>query len=98
MFEKRLGQNPGILRAVCFDSLSQSIGRGRLSREGVLDVRESRERRDKIVPKFSPEKQEKCPHFFEQDRLLFARVDIDVTEFPTKTAEKEDEEEEENWG
>ena len=29
------------------------------SREGALDVRESRERRDKIVPKFSPEKQEK---------------------------------------
>ena len=26
-------------------------------------------------------------HFFEQDRLLFARVDIGVTEFPTKTAE-----------
>ena len=39
---------------------SQSIGRGRISREGALvDVRESRERRDKIVPKFSPEKQEK---------------------------------------
>jgi len=28
-------------------------------------------------------------HFFEQDRLLFARFDIGVTEFPTKTAEKE---------
>ena len=27
---------------------SQSIGRGRISREGALDVRESRERRDKI--------------------------------------------------
>ena len=36
----------------------QSIGRGRLSREGALDVRESRERSDKIVPNFSPEKQE----------------------------------------
>jgi len=74
---------------ICSGTLSQSIGRGRLSREGVLDVRESRERRDKIVPKFSPEKQEKCPHFFEQDRLLFARVDIGVTESPTKTAKKE---------
>jgi len=31
-----------------FDSLSQSIGRGRISREGALDHRESRERRDKI--------------------------------------------------
>jgi|TARA_B100000524_G_scaffold216899_1_gene114070 hypothetical protein len=27
-------------------------------------------------------------HFFEQDRLLFARVEIGVTEFPTKTAIK----------
>ena len=44
---------------VCSGSLSQSIGRGRISREGALDVRESRERRDKIVPIFSPEKQEK---------------------------------------
>ena len=42
---------PGKFFPVCFDSLSQSIGLGRLSREGALDVRESRERRDKIVPK-----------------------------------------------
>jgi hypothetical protein len=33
---------------VCFGSLSQSIERGRISREGALDHRESRERRDKI--------------------------------------------------
>ena len=33
---------------VCFGSPSQSIGRGRINREGVLDVCESRERRDKI--------------------------------------------------
>ena len=38
---------------------SQSIRRGRINREGALDVRESRERRDKIVSNFSPEKQEK---------------------------------------
>ena len=38
---------------------SQSIRRGQISREGALDVRASRERRDKIVPKFYPEKQEK---------------------------------------
>ena len=44
---------------VSFGPPSQSIGRGRISREGALDVRESRERRDKIVPKISPEKQEK---------------------------------------
>jgi len=63
--------------------------------EGALDVRESRERRDKIVPIFSPEQQEKRMFclifsFFEQDRLLFARVNIRVTEFPTKTAENEE--------
>ena len=33
---------------VFFGPASQSIGRGRISREGALDVRESRERRDKI--------------------------------------------------
>ena len=33
---------------VCFGPPSQSIGRGRISREVALDVRESRERRDKI--------------------------------------------------
>ena len=32
----------------CLDTLLQSIGRGQISREGALDVRESRERRDKI--------------------------------------------------
>ena len=48
MFEKRIGQKPEKIFTVCFGSLSQSIGRGRLSREGALDVRESRERRDKI--------------------------------------------------
>ena len=31
--------------------------------------------------------------FFEQDRLLCARVDIGVTEYPTKTAKEEEEEE-----
>ena len=34
---------------LCFGPRSQSIGRGRISREGALDHRESRERRDKIV-------------------------------------------------
>ena len=43
---------------VCFGPASQSIERGRISREGALDARESRERRDKTVPNFSPEKQE----------------------------------------
>ena len=38
---------------------SQSIGRGRISREGALDVRESRERRDKIFA----EKTENAKNF-----------------------------------
>ena len=33
----------------CSDTLSKSIGRGRISREGPLVVRESRKRRDKIL-------------------------------------------------
>jgi len=33
---------------LCFGPRSQSIGRGRISREGALDHSESRERRDKI--------------------------------------------------
>ena len=44
----------GKVFTVHFGPASQSIGRGRLSREGALDVREIRERRDKIVPIFSP--------------------------------------------
>ena len=59
MFEKRIGQKPGKASPSCFGPASQSIERGRLSREEALDVRESRERHDKIVPIFSPEKQEK---------------------------------------
>ena len=65
-----------------FGSLSQSIGRGQM-REGALDVRESRERRDKIVPTFSPEKQKtqirpkKKIHLRRTACcLLFARVEI----------------------
>ena len=43
-------QKTGRIFTVCSGPLSQSIGRGRTSREGALglDVRESRERRDKI--------------------------------------------------
>ena len=49
----------GKVSTVRFGPASQSIERGRLSREEALDVRESRERRDKIVPVISPGKQEK---------------------------------------
>ena len=38
----------GKIFTLCFGPKSQSIGRGRISREGALDHRESRERRDKI--------------------------------------------------
>ena len=97
-----LNPKTGKIFTVCSGPASQSIGRGRISWEGAVDVRECRERRDKIVPFFSPEKQEKRSlfiwpvffSFYEQDRLLCARVDIGVTESPTKTAK---EEEEEKW-
>ena len=36
---------------------SQSIGRGRISREGALDHRESRERRDKIFAEQTVKRQ-----------------------------------------
>ena len=41
-------QKTGKIFTVCFGPASQSIGRGRISQEGALDHRESRERRDKI--------------------------------------------------
>ena len=41
-------RKPGKIFTLCFGPRSQSIGRGRISREGALDHRESRERRDKI--------------------------------------------------
>ena len=41
--------NREIFIDVCSLSLSQSIGRGRIDREEALDVRQSRERRDKIL-------------------------------------------------
>ena len=49
-FDKVRTQKPGksSLSVYCFGPRSQSIGRGRISREGALDHRESRERRDKI--------------------------------------------------
>ena len=60
MFEKRIGQKPEkssssvLVRHRNRSGVVHSVG----TREGALDVRESRERGDKIVPKFSPEKQE----------------------------------------
>ena len=45
---RMLKQKKGKIFTVCSGPASQSIGRGRLSREGALDHRESRERRDKI--------------------------------------------------
>ena len=63
-------KNPktGKLFTVCSRSLSQSIGRGRISREEALDVRESRERRDRNLRRkhrkrqnFGSEKQLSIP-------------------------------------
>ena len=45
-FDKVRPPKPG-KSSLCFGPRSQSIGRGRISREGALDHRESRERRDK---------------------------------------------------
>ena len=88
---KKRWPKTGKIFTACTGLASQSIGRGRLSREGALDLHESRERRDEIVPKISPEKQKKpfwpeIFHFFEQDSLLFARVENGVTEYLTKTS------------
>ena len=86
-----MGARTGNVFTVCSNPLSQSIGRGRISRVGPLVVRESRERREKDfagktekITRFWPE----IFRFFEQDHLLFARVGIGLTNFPTKTKEK----------
>ena len=47
-YDKVRTPKPGKIFTLCFGPRSQSIGRGRISREGALDHRESRERRDKI--------------------------------------------------
>jgi len=63
------------------DTLSQSIGRGRISREGSLDVRESRGRRDKILAektenaKILDQKQQFSMgnfHFLDAEKLTFS--------------------------
>ena len=108
MFEKTIGQKPGDenLHAVCSlfgSSISQSIERGRISQEGALDVREGRERRDKILPTFSPEKQQKNGicwreifHVFERRIAYYYYCvfgdesihKIGMTEFPIKNSQK----------
>ena len=58
-FERTQKINDGNIFTVCSGSLYRNrsgVVRGRISREGDLEVRESRERRDKIVPNCSPEK------------------------------------------
>jgi len=47
-FSQSSNPKTGKIFTLCFGPRSQSIGRGRISREGALDHRESRERRDKI--------------------------------------------------
>ena len=69
---RRIGQKPGF--TVCFGSLSQPIGRGRLSREGALDVCKSREHRDKIVPNFSPPEKQEKRNFGLKFSVLLSRI------------------------
>ena len=58
-FDKCSNPKTGEIFTLCFGPRSQSIGRGRISREGALDHRESRERRDKIFA----EKTENAKNF-----------------------------------
>ena len=54
-----------IVRRSC--PASQSIGRGRISREGALDHRESRERRDKIFAAKTVKRQKKLKKKLDQE-------------------------------
>ena len=95
MFEKRIGQKP--------EKSSSSILVRHRNRLGVVEL-VGREplmfaKIENGVTKscqFFRRKTRKTQfraeifHFFVQDRLLFAIVDIGLTEFPTKTAEKEE--------
>ena len=71
--KKRIGQKLGFF-IVCFGPPSQSIRRGLISREGALEVRESRERRDRIVPIFSPETQGKRINFGLKFSTFLSRI------------------------
>jgi hypothetical protein len=51
---------------------SQSIGRGRVTREGALDFRKSRERRDKIFA----EKNRKAKKMDQKQQLLIGEFSI----------------------
>ena len=76
MFEKWIGQKPGksspsVYR---FGPAPQSIGRGLFSREGALDARESRERRDKIVPIFRRKKRAGKTQFWPENFHFLSRI------------------------
>ena len=102
MFEKRIGQKPGKSSPSVHGSLSQSIGRGRLSREGAFDVREIYENGvTKSCQNFRRQKRKKnailawfFPFVEHQDRTVVREsresTSACVTDFPTKTAETED--------
>ena len=94
MFEKRIGQKPEkssssvLVRHRNRSGVVHSVGREPLMfakvENGVTKSCQNFRRKNRKT-QFWPD----VSHFFVQDRLLFARVDIGVTEFPTKTAEKE---------
>ena len=58
----------------CSNSLSQSIERGRISREGAVDFRESRYRRDKILPNSSSKKRRKNAIFWPENLHYLSRI------------------------
>ena len=82
MFEQNMSRNQeaeNLHRLT--DPLSQSIERGRISREGALDVRESRKRRDKIL---AEKKTPFCPRKIQKFK---SKTAIFMRKFPFLAAE-----------
>ena len=74
MFAQKTGQKTGTSLHRLFrtsDPLLQSIGRGRISREGAIDLRESRERRDKIFA----EKEENVKILDQKQKFKFSMLE-----------------------
>ena len=98
MFEKEIGQKPGKsssdgrARLRNRSGVVELVGREPLMsakvENSVTKLCQFFRRKNIYIGKtqFWPENF----HFFEQDRLLFARVEIGVTEFPAKRANKEE--------
>ena len=95
MFENKIGQRPGKSSPSVriYDrnrsNVVELVGRGSLMfakvENGVTKSCQNFRQKNAEKMQFWPVM---C-HFFEQDRSLFARVEIGVTEFLTKTAKRE---------